>query len=761
MLSIHNTYIESRVSTFLTKKQYNSQIIKTKTTKKKDAEPENTSDQEETVSCTPTSKKRKTTKPAAKSLEANMNSLDKATVFVSGEGYQHFLSDFALDVVQALGAPKTTPQGHCSHPRFYFNEIATSLDTVVRVWFELDCYLQSYDQFQLINDQFDQPTGFVGKVSRVLIEVMRACFTNGDAMHISVIAEQSQGADVGHSIVSNDVVVYKFGLHLKVPEIFVKTRHLLLLRCKLIDALNSQVPLDQHKVVAKDPPPNGKRGVLDTAVWTKVIDDQPIGKGRGLRLPGSFKVDPCSGCKAIETKAKCSMCKGKRIVHIDRCYWPRAWFYAAPLTHPINHTEFFELTKTSTDIHPIGRFVHHSIDTSVMSFSQLLPLLSIKTNGHVIQQEEIGHEQAKFPRNNETIGFTPPTIHNGVASYSSAGSGASGSTTHNSNNTTDATFYLSSVVEYRGVDAQFANAPIRAAMQRTMIFSAISYSDQHSQNQSVVSVSYVKKRGQLSQKTPMSSTQAPQTLYMPQTQPFMPSKPQRILSSIDTLPVSSWEGLLANNTLVQRILQEHKNQQNTQEQHPPALASGEKKRTHDTLSWSNLSIRVMNAGMVHNNITKQSFYALFPESNQTSMFLASIENMHYLLHVFLDPEKNDSSRFCPLKSAMHSANNIYFQMVLPFVTDLHIADKNMLEEARRTLDLVNAMLHPQRMLALTGLLGWPITVRCWHKGCHGKYAHYVMPWEHVLKIVEPMVQRLFKAMNVQKNKNSNIYIAMT
>lgn len=728
MLSLYDSCSSSRVKEFFTRKEYSSQFILSK--KKQEPAPDTQagSDNDQDQDRTQAKKKRKMNNSAP---DANMNCLDMGKVFVSPEGYKQFLTNFALDVTDCMRLPKTMDCGHCAFPRFYLNEIANSLDTVVRVWFEMDFFIQSFESYEDINNKFDNPDGFIAKVSRVLIGVLRSCFSKGNQMHISVIAEQSQGADTGKSITSNDVVIYKFGIHLKAVEIFVMTKHLLLLRCKLIDALDAEINLTDYKIVSKDPPTGAKRGVLEPATWSKVIDDNPIGRGKGLRLTGSFKVDPCSGCKGTKGRATCTLCNQKRIVHVDRYYWPRVWFYERLSKSPaVNVTEFFELTKSANTQQ---NFVCHGIDTNVLSLSKLMPLLSIKTNGHKLQHEDTGFEKPVFPRSNETCGFAPPHIPDGIAKYSS--------TKHTSSSNTcekkDSTLFLTSAIEFRGQDAYFANAAIRKAMQRPLLISSIVHNNRTPQIQTDVQ----------KQTTPGSKS----TSSLNQ-----PLKPIQVINDDVNIPVTAWERKLASNKLLTRIVDTYNKKQ--QQQHQQVDRPLSNAPTCPDISWDNLAIRLINAGMVNNELQKQSFYKLFPETTQTLSFLSTIQQMPYLLHVFVDPEKNESSRMCPIKGSSHETNNIYFQMILPFVTDIKINETNVQKDAEQTLFFVNAMINTYKMIELTGMFGWPLTVRCWCKACGNKNAHYIMPWENVLQLVEPILTRLLTALNVKKVKNSNAYI---
>jgi hypothetical protein len=324
-------------------------------------------------------KKKSTTSGGGSNLKPNVLCFDGGCVHISDEGYQYFLKAYASDLLTRFTNEKNTEFNNYHYPNFYFNEIATKADEVVRVWFELDLYVKLDDYTKQFEHQIDvTPNGLVWKISQTLIQVLRSCFSNGDQMHISVIVECPNGKEKYQSREINRLLIVKYGLHLKVPEIFVKTSHLAILRCAFIEALEG-IDLNNYGIVDKEHPPEMAQKVLNAATWTQVIDESPIGAGRGLRIVGSHKTNPCETCGKLKTKqSSCEMCKGLKKVHQDRYYWPEVWFYegiANPLS-ALNVTEWMGEDIKKCNAGQMYTYMIHDHEL----IRKLIYLTSIKTN---------------------------------------------------------------------------------------------------------------------------------------------------------------------------------------------------------------------------------------------------------------------------------------------------------------------------------------------------------------------------------------------
>jgi len=170
---------------------------------------------------------------------------------------------------------------------------------------------------------------------------------------------------------------------------------------------------------------------------------------------------------------------------------------------------------------------------------------------------------------------------------------------------------------------------------------------------------------------------------------------------------------------------------------------------HHMIPWKEIRIQSITSGMILSNHTSvKIFLDQAPKPVTLSPLCKKMMEMPHVLLLYLAPLKNEASRMCPVAAKEHESNNIYFQFLFPVLSHcLNEQDKNFVAWTAQVLRI----LREGSMASFARLKGWPIMVRCFRDACSKSSRFYLVRWNHVLHLLEPMVYRMLHDQNYRKN----------
>lgn len=633
-----------------------------------------------------------------KKPHATFYGLDGCSLFVQDEFLLEFFKHYASDVKKIMRILHEK-NNDIKPPLFYLCEVTgPTNESIIRVFLEIDLKNLDYAVVQEIHEKFHQPDHFVGTLCKHVISIIRGCFKSGNRMYLSIIAEKrfekyisvrrtEQGNNAPTTSCPEKV---NSGIHLRVPEVFLKIENVAKLRDLLVAELDVLMPV--------------KDWLKIDASWNDLLDRAPVsGRLKSLRLPGSFKTEPCSNCP----KTGCSKCMGSGKVPKDSFYYPSAWFFMpldpADVDHAINATPF-PLATTSKEYSSMSLEMYELMD------NYLLTNMSLRLNGNVVSNNEQFKENPFRVRKTETHGFEIDDAKREQANkvqrmHNSHKRSASSMATQGDNNKLDSKFWVTQPLTISAYDnpsfAQNAENLIHSACKRYFTFDLIKNSTKHA---------IYSNAGQ---------------------QKSLVSQPKKAFPALEALRKLHSIGPDLSRPII--VQPDHQN----------------------------IKLTSIAAGMVDN---RQRVYKFIldkvPFECYGSLLLKHLQTQPFVLSMIFYPAKDEASQTCKIAGRKHASNNVYFEMILP----LYMEDMSSLSSEAMTAtvaadwsaNLCNWMQH--NMTRELGLPYWLLLQRCFsEKNCKGKTVEYAIPWPDVYKVVQPLVKQTLDANGFCLNKKSKLF----